>query len=72
MIRAGRFIHFDESERRRFGVETFANGLFAEITSFDHGSTVFLQGAEAIRFVEDLDRAGSVFTSDDVLSMYFE
>lgn len=54
-----------------FLIESFGNGLFYQIARRSDGATVFLQGEDAIRLDEELERTDERVTDDDVVSQYF-
>ncbi|HLX60901.1 MAG TPA: hypothetical protein VKX17_06425 [Planctomycetota bacterium] len=57
---------------RAFEIESWSNGYFYEITRKSDGASVFLQGDDAIRLSDELERTTERFTDDDVVWQYFD
>jgi hypothetical protein len=55
----------------RFEIESFGNGFAYQIERKADGAAVFLQGDDAIRLGQELDRTTERFTDEDVVSQYF-
>lgn len=54
-----------------FEIESWGNGLIVQITRLSDGASVLLQGDDAIRVGDELDKTDERFTDDDVVSQYF-
>ncbi|GMU82229.1 MAG: hypothetical protein AMXMBFR47_21000 [Planctomycetota bacterium] len=61
-----------DSRPARFCVETFSNGLFVQVARLADERVAFVQGEDAVRLVDELDRATDIVTGDDILSNYFD
>jgi len=54
-----------------FEIESYGNGFAYQIVRMADGATVFLQGDDAIRMSQQLDKTTEHFTDEDVASQYF-
>lgn len=55
-----------------YSIDTFAHGLFVEITRLVDGHVRFLQGESAVALIDELDRSQNSHTVNDLISAHFD
>ena len=56
----------------QFEIESFGNGIAYQIVRKADGESVFLQGDDALRLGQELDRTSERVSDEDVVLQYFE
>lgn len=59
------------SQTSVFEIESFGNGFAFRVVRKIDGRTVFLQGEDALRLDQELERTTNSYCDDDVASEYF-
>lgn len=55
----------------RYRIDSQGNGAFVTIRVSD-GRSVFMQGEDAVQFLEELDRTNDRYTADDLCAEFFD